>query len=80
MVGVVVGSRGFLRAVVRIAGRAAHSGSRRPVEANAVTRAAWLASTLAGVDLGDLTAPDFPVPPKVTGDIHPWRRGILVRA
>lgn len=63
---VVVGSRGFLRAVVGVAGKAGHSGSRRPVEANAVTRAARLASTLAAVDLGDLTSPDFPVPPKVT--------------
>ncbi len=63
---VVVGGRGFLRAVVRVAGTAGHSGSRRPVEANAVTRAARLASNFSAVDLGDLTSPDFPLPPKVT--------------
>lgn len=39
---IVVGSRGFLRATLRVSGRAAHSGSRQPVEANAVARAARL--------------------------------------
>jgi succinyl-diaminopimelate desuccinylase len=63
---IVVGSRGFLRAVVRVAGTGAHSGSRRPVEANAVTRAARLTSKIAAVDVGDLTSPEFPLPPKVT--------------
>lgn len=63
---IVVGSRGFLRAVVRVAGTAAHSGSRRPVEANAVTRAARFTSKLAAVDLCDITGPHFPLPPKIT--------------
>lgn len=63
---IVVGSRGFLRAVVRVAGTGAHSGSRRPVEANAVTRAARLTSKLAGLEMGEVTSPEFPLPPKVT--------------
>jgi succinyl-diaminopimelate desuccinylase len=63
---IVVGSRGFLRAVVRVAGTGGHSGSRRPVEVNAVTRAARLTSKLAAVDLCDVRNPDFPLPPKVT--------------
>ncbi len=63
---IVVGSRGFLRAVVRVAGTAAHSGSRRPVEANAVTRAARFTSNVAAVDLCDVRGPDFHIPPKVT--------------
>lgn len=69
---IVIGSRGFLRATFRVSGRAAHSGSRRPVEANAVARAARLVALLDGaapdagdaVDAGD--HPDFPVPAKVT--------------
>jgi succinyl-diaminopimelate desuccinylase len=63
---IVVGSRGFLRAVVRVAGTAAHSGSRRPVEANAVTRAARFTSNVAALDLSDISSSDFPLPPKIT--------------
>lgn len=65
---IVVGSRGFLRAVIHVAGESAHSGSQRPAAANAVRRAARLVTELdgvmppgtAGVDAG------FPLPPKVT--------------
>lgn len=63
---VVAGSRGFLRAVVRVAGTAAHSGSSRPVEANALTRAARLASNVAAIDLSAVTGSDFPLPPRIS--------------
>ena len=65
---IVVGSRGFLRAVIHVAGESAHSGSQRPAVANAVRRAAWLVTELDGVVPPGTAAVDagFPVPPKLT--------------
>ena len=63
---IVVGGRGFLRAVLHVAGQSAHSGSRRPTTANAVARAARLVTRLDGAAPPNGDDPDFPVPPKVT--------------
>lgn len=63
---VVIGGRGFLRAVIHVAGRSAHSGSRHAATANAITRAARLVTRLEGLvpDPGD--DPNFPLPAKIT--------------
>jgi succinyl-diaminopimelate desuccinylase len=63
---IVIGSRGFLRAVIHVAGRSAHSGSRHPATANAISRAARLVDRLdaAAPDPGD--DPDFSLPAKIT--------------
>ncbi len=63
---IVIGGRGVMRAVVRVAGTAAHSGSSSEAGVNALVRAASLVS-----DLGSLTLPDpvpggMPLPPKLT--------------
>ena len=63
---IVVGSRGFLRATLHVAGESAHSGSRHPVTANAVTRAARLVACLDRAPLPSGDDRDFPLPPKVT--------------
>ncbi len=61
----VVGSRGFLRAVLVVRGRAAHSGGVTSRGQNAIVKAAHLVSALhaaapaAGAD-------DFPLPPALT--------------
>jgi succinyl-diaminopimelate desuccinylase len=64
---IVVGGRGFLRAVVKVRGRAAHSGSSRNHGINAVVRAANLVNTLSSLPLPTIeTADPFPVPAKLT--------------
>lgn len=63
---IITGSRGFLRAHVRVYGRAAHSGSRSKFGLNAVSRAAVLIGRLSALRFqaaGDVV---FPVPPKIT--------------
>jgi succinyl-diaminopimelate desuccinylase len=66
---IVIGGRGFLRGVVHVAGEAAHSGSRRPAVANAISRAARLVTRLDTGPEGDTGSgddPEFPLPAKVT--------------
>ena len=63
---IVVGGRGFERAIVTVYGRAAHSGSSRRHGSNAVVRAARLAADLAASPLPAVTTPEFPLPPQLT--------------
>jgi succinyl-diaminopimelate desuccinylase len=63
---IVVGGRGFERAIVTVHGRAAHSGSSQRHGSNAVLRAARLAADLAAYPLPVTTTPDFPLPPQLT--------------
>jgi len=65
----VVGSRGFARAVVTVHGRSAHSGGTSNRGVNAVTRAAQLALELSGTRLREGQANDsesFGLPPQLT--------------
>jgi succinyl-diaminopimelate desuccinylase len=63
---IVVGSRGFERAIVTVYGRAAHSGSSRHHGCNAVERAAALVGELAALSLPSADTPGFPLPPQLT--------------
>jgi succinyl-diaminopimelate desuccinylase len=63
---IVVGGRGFERAIVTVHGRAAHSGSSRHHGTNAVERAADLVKALAGLALPSAGTTDFPLPPQLT--------------
>jgi succinyl-diaminopimelate desuccinylase len=63
---IVVGSRGFLRAVVDVMGESAHSGSRHSPAANAIARAARLVARLDGAIPEPGDDPDFRLPAKVT--------------
>jgi succinyl-diaminopimelate desuccinylase len=65
---IVIGSRGFLRAVLTIHGVAAHSGSASETGINAVVRAAVLVEQLSKLDLGHALDPNgqFPLPPRIT--------------
>jgi succinyl-diaminopimelate desuccinylase len=63
---IVVGGRGFERAIVTVHGRAAHAGSSQRRGSNAVLRAARLAADLAVYALPASTTPDFPLPPQLT--------------
>jgi succinyl-diaminopimelate desuccinylase len=63
---IVVGGRGFERAIVTVHGRAAHSGSSRAHGSNAVLRAARLAAELDALSLPAVTTPEFPLPPQLT--------------
>ena len=63
---IVVGSRGFERAVIVVSGRAAHSGASRERGSNAVLRAARLAERLTALALPARDAASFPLPPQVT--------------
>jgi succinyl-diaminopimelate desuccinylase len=63
----VVGSRGFGRAVVTVQGRAVHSGSSSDRGDNAVTRAAELAMALSTSPLFQRQpSPGFALPPRLT--------------
>jgi succinyl-diaminopimelate desuccinylase len=63
---IVVGSRGFLRAVVRFAGRAAHSGEIERRGVNALNKAASFALALAGARFPATTDEAFPFGPAAT--------------
>lgn len=63
---IVVGGRGFERAIITVQGRAAHSGGSRQRGSNAVLRASHLAAELAALSLPALTTPAFPLPPQLT--------------
>lgn len=63
---IVVGSRGFTRAVIMVNGRAAHSGGSSNRGINAVQRAAQLINSISSVKLSTDVKGDFPLPPQVT--------------
>jgi succinyl-diaminopimelate desuccinylase len=63
---VVVGGRGVLRAVVRVAGVAAHSGSSSQPGLNAISRAASLIVDLESTPLPERVPDGMPLPPKLT--------------
>ncbi|WP_051342334.1 M20 family metallopeptidase [Pseudonocardia spinosispora] len=62
----VVGGRGVYRAVLRVHGRSAHSGSSSTPGSNAVTKAAQLVQVLSAADLPHGADRDFPLPGKLT--------------
>jgi len=64
--GIVVGSRGFLRAKLHFAGRAAHSGEIDQSGDNALTKAAAFALKVAGADLPKAGDAAFPFGPAAT--------------
>lgn len=61
-----VGARGFYRAKVRVFGVAAHSGSSRPAEMNAVQKASVLVTALHTRNLPREQDESFPLQPKLT--------------
>jgi succinyl-diaminopimelate desuccinylase len=61
----VVGSRGVLRAQVRVHGIAGHSGARAH-HPNAIEKAAVLVRALSGLRVPVDVSPRFPLPPKLT--------------
>lgn len=63
---IVTGCRGFLRAGIRVHGKAAHSGASTRHGINAVTRAAALAQRLQETPLPQESTPRFPLPPQLT--------------
>ncbi len=63
--GVVRGCRGFHRAIITLYGRGAHSGGRRRLGVNAVTKAAALVKALADTPLPKPSG-NFELPPAVT--------------
>jgi succinyl-diaminopimelate desuccinylase len=63
---IVVGSRGFLRARLHFAGRAAHSGEIEQSGINALTKAAAFALAVAEARLPAPHDPDFPFGPAAT--------------
>lgn len=68
---IVVGCRGFFRAVVTVHGLGAHSGSLRHRGINAISRAAELVNRIEALELPTSTDPAFPLPPQVSvTEIH----------
>ncbi len=63
---IVNGCRGFLRAGIRVHGRAAHSGSSSRHGVNAITRATALVRRINEAHLPEEGTPDFPLPPQLT--------------
>lgn len=67
---IVVGSRGFTRAILAVRGHSAHSGGTSQRGVNAVTRAAQLTLRLAELPLPERkslrAADDFSLPPQLT--------------
>jgi succinyl-diaminopimelate desuccinylase len=63
---IVVGSRGFLRARLHFAGKAAHSGEVERTGINALTKAADFALKVANVSFPDTADPAFPFGPAAT--------------
>jgi succinyl-diaminopimelate desuccinylase len=63
---IVIGCRGFLRAIVTVRGEGAHSGAVRHRGVNAVSRAARLVEVLAAIELPAAGGDGFPLPPAVT--------------
>lgn len=64
--GVVIGSRGFRRSIVRFAGKAAHSGDAARGGVNALTKAAAFALALASAPFPGPEDPAFPFGPAAT--------------
>lgn len=68
---IVVGSRGFLRAIVQAQGKAAHAGSSAHTGSNAIEKAACLVMELRSVDFDSPPSEDFPLRPTITvTEIH----------
>ncbi len=63
---IVVGGRGFIRAVVTVNGRAAHSGGSTNRGINAVQRASQLIDQISSLALPRYTQEDFNLPPQIT--------------
>jgi succinyl-diaminopimelate desuccinylase len=63
---IVAGSRGFLRARLHFAGKAAHSGEVARTGINALTKAADFALKVAGASFPDAPDPAFPFGPAAT--------------
>jgi succinyl-diaminopimelate desuccinylase len=63
---VVVGGRGFLRAVLVVRGSAGHSGGKATTAGNAVEKAALLVTALSRQQLPSDPDEGFPLPPKLT--------------
>jgi succinyl-diaminopimelate desuccinylase len=63
---IVVGARGFWRALLHVSGRSGHSGSRRASVDNAVVKAAALATSLSSVEVAVEGDGVFPLGPKIT--------------
>jgi len=63
---IMIGSRGFWRARLRVYGEAGHSGAGRKKAVNAVSKAALLVRELEESSLPQGLREDFPLPPKLT--------------
>jgi succinyl-diaminopimelate desuccinylase len=63
---IIVGCRGVFRALVRVHGLSAHSGSTRRRGVNAVSRAVQLVAALEQAELGGPSGESFPLPPSLT--------------
>ena len=62
----ITGCRGVLRAVIRVHGKAAHSGSSSQHGINALVRAVNLVQRLQKTELPQERAPEFPLPAQLT--------------
>src|ERR1017187_1883537 len=63
---IIIGSRGFHRAKIRIHGQATHSGSSKSRGVNAIVRALHLVEALQQADLPTEVSLSFPLPPQLT--------------
>jgi succinyl-diaminopimelate desuccinylase len=63
---IMIGSRGFWRARLRVYGEPGHSGAGRRKAANAISKAALLVRELEESPLPQRMREDFPLPPKLT--------------
>jgi succinyl-diaminopimelate desuccinylase len=63
---IIVGCRGFYRAIIRVHGKAAHSGSSRSRGVNAISRAVTLVEKLQRLKLPTTQLATFPLPPQIT--------------
>lgn len=63
---IMIGSRGFWRARLRVHGEAGHSGAGRRKAVNALSKAALLVRELEEASLPQGLREDFPLPPKLT--------------
>ncbi|HYH98290.1 M20 family metallopeptidase [Hyalangium sp.] len=63
---IMIGSRGFWRARLRVHGEPGHSGAGRRKATNALSQAALLVRALEAAPLPQQMREDFPLPPKLT--------------
>lgn len=64
--GIVIGARGFLRAIIHVYGIAAHSGSKSKKGVNAIRKALALVEALEGSSLPEESDPFFEFGPTIT--------------